>query len=98
MTPLATVQAASAISRAINGQPEHVRRYLARVDERLAELPNDACRRGFLGDEIAKWQVRYARFGALVTAGGDPGDANAFDYIETIAALDRRLADYARAS
>lgn len=90
MTPLSAATTASAISRAINGPAAHVAAYLARVDERLAELPGPA-RRYFLTDELEKWQHRYARFGELVTAGRDPGDVMAFDYIETIAALDRRL-------
>lgn len=96
MTPLATAQGASAIARALGHQAEHVTRYIARVDECLGELPGDAARRYFLTDEIEKWQHRYARFGALVNNGDDPGDASAFDYIETIAALDLRLEKYPR--
>ncbi len=79
----------------IMGRAAHVSRYLARVDERLPELPNDAARRGFIGDELAKWQERYRAFAARVDAGFDPsGDVTAWDYMDTLGELDRRLARY----
>lgn len=89
-------QAGKAIAALLAPAPApHVTRYLARVDDRLAELTNDVTRRGFLGDELAKWQFRYDAFVRKVDAcqPTDP-DVTAWDFADTIAALDKRLAKY----
>lgn len=91
MTPFNRHATASAVSRALNGQAPHVARYLARVDDRLVELPDDQSRREFLDKELARTQQRYDDFIAIVNAGRDVGDVSAFDYVETIAALDGQL-------
>lgn len=87
----------TAILRAIGAtsMSDHVTRYFARVDERLSELPNDVCRRGFLGDELAKWQFRYDAFRLKVDRGEDTDPrVTAWDYVETLAELDKRMARY----
>src|SRR5689334_7695932 len=44
--------------------PESTRaaRFLARVDDRLPGLTDDAARRAFLDRQLAGWEHRYARF------------------------------------
>ena len=89
---LATQIKAGAVAFAFNGRADHVKRYLARVDERLAELPNDACRRGFLGDELAKWQFRYGEFTRKVDSGKDTSpEVQAFDFLDTMGEIDMRI-------
>lgn len=83
---------ASALGALAEGQAPHVKRYLARVDERLAELANDTCRRGFLGDELAKWQFRYSSYRERLELGLPTDDAvTCWDYVETINELDLRI-------
>ena len=91
---ISTHETISAIVAAVAGRSSHVERYLKRVDERLAELPNDACRRGFLGDEQAKWIGRYSEFSDAVLRGFEPGEVTAWDYVDTISELDLRRAKY----
>lgn len=73
----------------------HVDRYLARVDEVLTAL-DDEQGREFIDRELTAWQHRYVRFQALVDAGEqiDP-DVTAFDYIDTLSELTRRLGEMA---
>lgn len=70
-------------------------RYLARVQAHLAGLPGDD-RRAFLTSEITKWEERYSAWMAKVDRGGDPGSATAFDFTETILALQSLLAQQAK--
>lgn len=84
---------ASAMEHLTNGTAPHVTRYLQRLDEFLAALPDQTSRRGFLGDEHKKWQYRYQRWQARVDAGEetDP-DVTAWDFVETMSELDKRIA------
>jgi hypothetical protein len=66
-------------------------RFIARVDECLKTLPDDAARRRFLEVQLETWEHRYSEF---IAAEGDslpvtnPADRpTAFDYVCTIAAL-----------
>lgn len=82
-----------AMSWRMSGSAPHVVAYFHRVDECLAELRSDIQCRYFLVDQIEKWEARYARFCAAVDGGEETDLAvSAWDYIETLAELDRRLA------
>ncbi len=84
---------AGAIGSLVAGPSPHVQRYVARVDERLDALPNDECRRGFLGDELAKWEARYSDYCAKVDTHQPTDDrVTAWDYVETMSELDKRIA------
>jgi len=69
-------------------------RFLARVDDRLLGLADDAARRGFLDRQLAGWEHRYARF--IATEGAsepivDPADPpQAGDFLLTITGLAAR--------
>jgi len=74
-------------------------RYLARVETHLQALSHDTARRDFLLCEIGKWEERYTRFitteGESHRCSDDPAQATAFDFVETLAALDVIGARYA---
>jgi len=69
-------------------------RFLARVDDRLPGLADDAARRAFLDRQLAGWEHRYARF--IATEGAsepivDPADPpQAGDFLLTITGLAAR--------
>ncbi len=69
-------------------------RFLARVDDRLPALADDAARRAFLDRQLAGWEHRYARF--IATEGAsepivDPADPpQAGDFLLTITGLAAR--------
>lgn len=74
--------------------PDRTTRFLVRVENHLATLPDDAARRSFLDCQIVGWEYRRSRF---VVTGGDsepvinPADPpNAADFVATIAALAAR--------
>lgn len=69
-------------------------RYRARLDIHLASLPNDAQRRMFLDNEVAKWRALYMEFTTAVMLGVNEGDATAFDYLITIADIEIRRVKY----
>jgi hypothetical protein len=96
---LATQIKAGSLDFAFHGRADHVKRYLARVDERLTELPNDECRRGFLGDELAKWQFRYSTFTAKVDRGLETSpEVSAYDFLDTMGELDMRIGRLSRSA
>lgn len=68
--------------------------YMARVATKLASLPSNATRRAFLTNEIDSWEERFARF--QHTQGDSIPNATAFDFADTIAALQIERAKYAR--
>jgi hypothetical protein len=68
-------------------------RFLARVDDHLPRLADDAARRAFIAAQIEGWEHRYARF--VASEGGsevaDPGDPpTAADFLLTITGLASR--------
>src|ERR1700730_15545963 len=69
-------------------------RFLARLDDRLPALADDAARRAFLDRQLAGWEQRYARF--IATEGAseptvDPADPpQAGDFLLTITGLAAR--------
>ncbi len=69
-------------------------RFLARLDERLPGLTDDAARRAFLDRQLAGWEHRFARF--IATEGAsepvvDPADPpQAGDFLLTITGLAAR--------
>lgn len=71
-------------------------RFIARVRAHVAGLSSDAQRREFLAVQHAHWERLYSAFIAKVDAGRDPGSATAFEFTETIAALEIELAKYER--
>lgn len=71
-------------------EPTKLERYTVRLDDYLAQLPSDWARRNCLLGQRAKFETEYERFQAKVET--YEGDATAFDYIETLAELDRRIA------
>jgi hypothetical protein len=79
-----------------NGQyADRSARFLARVDDHLPRLVDDAARRAFIEAQIEGWERRYARF--IATEGGsevaDPGDPPAAaDFLLTITGLASRRA------
>jgi hypothetical protein len=66
-------------------------RYMARVSAHLPTLGDDAERREFIIEQLAKFEESYEAFRAKVDRGGDPGDITAFDFVETIGALQIEL-------
>lgn len=74
-------------------EPDRTARYSARVDERLAATPSVADRRAFLKNELAKWEDRFGEFMRSIDS-GEPtnSDETAWDYVNTICALNERLA------
>lgn len=75
----------------MNDLPDHVRKYVARVDAHMPTLASDDDRLAFLKAEECKWLGRYSAFTSNVIAGGpvDP-DVDAADYVLTIAELGQR--------
>ena len=79
-----------------NGQyADRSARFLARVDDHLPRLADDAARRAFIEAQIEGWERRYARF--IATEGesevADPGDPPAAaDFLLTITELAFRRA------
>ena len=75
-------------------------RFLARVDEHLPLLADDAARRAFVDRLIAGWERRYARFvatgGACEPVAGAADPPQAADFLLTIAALAARRAALGR--
>lgn len=67
-------------------------RYTVRLDDYLAQLPSEWARRNCLHGQREKFEREYERFQALVDGGVYDGDATAWDYQETLAELDRRIA------
>ena len=69
-------------------------RFLARVDDRLPDLADDAARRVFLDRQLAGWEHRFARFVATEGASEptiDPADPpQAADFLLTITGLAAR--------
>lgn len=66
-------------------------RYMARVED---HLPTVEDRAAFLRRELDKWQERYTSWALRVdlgTATDDDLAVSAYDFLETITALDRRL-------
>jgi hypothetical protein len=72
--------------------PSRTDRYMCRVAAHLPSLRDDTARREFVSREIDKWEQRYACFmlteGDSHRCGDAPGQPTAFDFVETIAALD----------
>lgn len=69
-------------------------KYLARLNDHLWWLHDDAARFDFITTELAKWEERRDAFIRKVDAGGDPGDATIFDYADTLGALEIEQAKY----
>lgn len=68
--------------------------YMARVAAHLPALAGNAARAAFIASELAKWEDRYSAFIAQVDAGQDSGAATAWDYTQTILALQAEQARY----
>jgi hypothetical protein len=72
--------------------PDHVSRYLARVDAHLPTLSIET-RREFLSNEAFKWMDRYREFQVRVAHDMPTSpEVDAADFILTIAELDLRIA------
>ena len=75
-------------------------RFLARLDEHLPTLADDAARRAFLDRQLEGWECRYARFiateGASEPAADSADPPQAADFLLTIAGLAQRQGAYAR--
>lgn len=66
--------------------------YFARVDAALRERDDVRDRCDFLADLIEQWIARYEDFKARVDRGAPtPAGTTAFDYLDTLSALDARL-------
>ena len=77
------------------GSPSKTDRFMTRLREYLTwELHTDAERYDFLLGQSALWEDRYADFIQLVDAGNPPKGQTAFDYVETIAAIETERAKY----
>lgn len=74
-------------------------RYMRRVRQHLPRLDDDAGR-AFLKAELEKWETRYARFietsGESERRGDGAEQPTAFDFTETIAALQIAMAPFER--
>lgn len=72
---------------------DHITHYFTRVDAYVGELPEPQ-RGPWLAAQRDTWETRYAEFQRRIDSGEcqKPG-VSAFDYIETIAGLDRRLGE-----
>jgi hypothetical protein len=79
-------------------RPSRTDRYMARVVAQLSAMPDHTERRYFICGELEKWEERYARFiqseGESHRRGDTSGQPTAFDFVETIAALDAMQAVY----
>lgn len=62
-------------------------RYVERAEKHLATL-SPAAARAFLAREAHRWEFLYQQFIAAVDAGRDPGPGTAFDFTETIGAIE----------
>lgn len=89
--PMDRVQLAELERREQSGRAA---RFLARLDDRLPALADNAQRRDFLDQQLAGWEYRYARF--IATDGAsepvvDPADPpQAGDFLLTITGLAAR--------
>jgi hypothetical protein len=79
--------------------PSRTERYLHRLELHLAALADNAARRAILATESDKWEERYARFiaseGDSIRSGAGADQPSAFDFVDTIAALDALRVRYA---
>lgn len=80
----------------MNVLPSRTERYLARVTAHLPTIPDVPLRQQFISQEIEKWEQRYARFIETQGLSHRRSDATtepcAFDFVETLAALEILLA------
>lgn len=71
-------------------------RYIARLDAHLPMLADDDARRAFLRFQRDVWVERYETFMGDVDSQRPTGGECVDDYIETIAELNRRIAEHER--
>jgi hypothetical protein len=81
------------------GRVDRTARFLARLDDHLPTLADDAARRAFVDRQLAGWECRYARFVATEGASEpvtDPADPpQAADFLLTITGLAARSGGFA---
>ena len=68
--------------------------FLARIAQHLPSLSCNAARRAFLEQQHTKFEQSYLIFQAHVARGEDVGDRTAWDYTETLLALEAEMAKY----
>ena len=74
---------------------DRAERYAARLDEKLPTFRGDAARKEFLLKQREIWERLYNNFVALVdNPEYEPGDKSVYDYANTLAEIDVRLAKY----
>lgn len=81
----------------MNDFSSRTERYLARVAAHLPTLDGVPRRREFISQEMEKWEQRYTRFmetrGISHRRGDSRNQPSAFDFVETLAALEIMLAN-----
>lgn len=70
---------------------DHVTSYFIKLDARLRAMP-EAQRPISLRLEIQTWERRYQEYQAKIDAGIPVVGVDAYDYVQTIAGLDQRIA------
>lgn len=73
-------------------------RYAARLDAHLATFTSDRACVVFLDGEMQKWIARFETFQRQVALGIYEGDAQAADFLISMADVAQRRAKYARAA